>query len=143
MTLKMPTNPQLWLAKRSRSLAVGISPLFHGTRYPNAILESGMLQPSSVGDTVVCFSRSPEEAAFWATLPRDDDEGHGAVMVFDRNRLSMRYRLEIWHDDMAQVDEQEERIWDRDVLLTAGLIGVASHPFSGRSVAGLAFKALR
>jgi hypothetical protein len=53
-------------------------------------------------------------------------------LVFDRNRLSMRYRLELWHDDMAEVDEQEERIWGRDVLLTAGLIGVASQPASGK-----------
>jgi hypothetical protein len=44
----------------------------------------------------------------------------------------MRYRLELWHDDMAEVDEQEERIWGRDVLLTAGLIGVASQPASGK-----------
>jgi hypothetical protein len=30
-------------------------------------------------------------------------------------------RLELWHDDMAEVDEQEERIWGRDVLLNDGL----------------------
>ena len=129
MTLKMPADPQLWLAERG--LAVGVNALFHGTPYPNAVLASGTLEASPVC-AVVCFSRSPHEAAFWAILPRDDNEDTCAVLVFDRNRLSMRYRLEPWHDDMAQVDEQEERIWGRDVSLTAGLIGVASQPASGK-----------
>jgi len=105
--------------------------LFHGTPYPNAVLASGTLEASPVCQ-VVCFSRSPHEAAFWATLPRDDNEDWCAVLVFDRNRLSMRYRLELWHDDMAEVDEQEERIWGRDVLLNDGLIGVARQPASGK-----------
>jgi hypothetical protein len=90
MTLKMPADPQFWLAERARELAVGVHALFHGTPYPNAVLASGMLVPASVGDQVICFSRSPHEAAFWAILPRDDNEDTCAVFVFDRNRLSMR-----------------------------------------------------
>jgi hypothetical protein len=138
MTLTMPADPQLWLAERARELAVGVNALFHGTPYPNAVLASGTLEASPVCQ-VVCFSRSPHEAAFWATLPRDDNEDWCAVLVFDRSRLSMRYRLESWHDGMAQVHEQEERIWGRDVLLTAGLIGVASQPSSAAARDGSRF----
>jgi len=61
------------------------SVLFHGTRYHTSILRSGMLLFATSGAPVVCFSRSPEVAAYWATLPRDDDEGCGAVFVFDRS----------------------------------------------------------
>jgi hypothetical protein len=63
MTLKMPADPQLWLADRARGLAVGVNALFHGTPYPNAVLASGTLEASPVCQ-VVCFSRSPHEAAF-------------------------------------------------------------------------------
>ena len=33
-------------------------------------------------------------AAHFATLPRDDDEGAGAILVFDRSSLNTRYKLE-------------------------------------------------
>jgi hypothetical protein len=134
MTLKMPADPRLWLSQRAHDLATAINPLFHGTRYLNAILESGMLVPPEVGDPEVSFSRSPNEAAFWATLPRDDDEGRGAVLVFDRDRLAMRHRLEPVDNAFFDVDEQEERVWERNVLLADGLVGIATQPqpFLGR-----------
>jgi hypothetical protein len=70
MTLKLPNDPQLWLANCARELARGRSVLFHGTPFPNAILKSGELRfDESCGDPVVCFTRSPNEAAFWAALP--------------------------------------------------------------------------
>ena len=134
MTLKVPANSRLWLAQRARDLAVGINPVFHGTRYANAILAAGTLVPDRfVGDPVVCFSRSPFEAAFWATLPRDIDEGRGAVLVFDRDRLAMRYRLEPCDNAFFDVDEQEERVWERDIPLSVGLVGIASQRFLSRN----------
>jgi hypothetical protein len=127
----MPADPKTWLVQRARDLAVGINPLFHGTRYPDEILMSGMLKAASIGDACVCFSRSPEEAAFWATLEREDDEGRGAVFVFDRDRLLTRYRLDPVNCSIDR-DEHEERVWDRDVTLTSGLIGIASQPIPTR-----------
>jgi hypothetical protein len=94
-----------------------------------------MLVPDRyTGDPVVCFSRSPGEAAYWAILPRDDDECRGAVLVFDRDRLAMRHRLEPVDNAFFDVDEQEERVWERDVLLADGLVGIAIQPqrFLGR-----------
>ena len=76
-----PKDLKSWLIQRARYLAVGINPLFHGTRYPNEILASGYLSHGSVGDLAVCFSRSPEEAAFWATLEREDEPSDHAVSV--------------------------------------------------------------
>jgi hypothetical protein len=50
MTLVMPKDPKTWLVQRARDLAVGINPLFHGTRYPGEILASGSLKAGSIGD---------------------------------------------------------------------------------------------
>jgi len=71
------------LVQLSRKLAGRRPVLFHGT-YPKSIACSGMLLFATAGDPVVCFSRSVEVAAYWADMPRDDDEGRGAVFVFDR-----------------------------------------------------------
>ena len=43
----------------------------------------------------------------------------------------MRYRLEPINDGIYR-DEQEERVWSRNVSLTAGLIGIASQPIPPR-----------
>jgi hypothetical protein len=85
-----PTDPELWLARRARELGAGLSPLFHGTRYASKILDSGTLRWSEVGRQVVCFTKSPEAAAYWATIERDCDDGRGAIFIFDRDRLQHR-----------------------------------------------------
>jgi hypothetical protein len=54
MTLKMPTDDQLWLSQRARDLAMGINPLFHGTRYPNA---NGSPSYRLVGDDSAAFGQ--------------------------------------------------------------------------------------
>ena len=89
------------LVQLSRKLAGRRPVLFHGTRYPKSIARSGMLLFATAGDPVVCFSRSVEVAAYWADMPRDDDEGRGAVFVFDRCSLATRYRLEPFHDPIG------------------------------------------
>jgi hypothetical protein len=54
------------------------------------------------------------------------------VFVFDRDRLVTRYRLDLV-DVSMKVDEQEERVWERDVPLGIALVGVASQPIAARS----------
>jgi hypothetical protein len=116
-----------WLAQRARELAAGSNALFHGTRYPNMILTAGALEPDTIGDPAICFTRSPEAAAYWATMERDTDEGRGAIFVFDRARLAMRYRLQLFEDSL-NIDECEERVYDRSVELYAALLGFVSQP---------------
>ena len=57
----------------------------------------------------MAFSRSPRVAAHFATLPRDDDEGVGAILVFDRPSLKTRYKLECidngWATDASEFNE--------------------------------------
>jgi hypothetical protein len=116
-------SSERFLIKSARLLARGVSPLFHGTRYLSQILRCGALRAAEIGDCVVCFTRSPEEAAFWATLKRDDGNELGAVLVFDRDRLRTRYRLDAGNASELR-DEHEERVWFRDISLGCALIGV-------------------
>ena len=120
------------LAAGAREQGKGAECLFHGTRHPNAILSSGRLACSLVIPKIA-FSRSPEEAAYWATLSRDDDEGRGAVLVFDRRQLSTRYHIQCAVDPGSSADEQEELIWSRHVALRDGLITFVSEPYLARS----------
>ena len=64
-----------------------------------------------------------------ATLPRDDDEGGGAILVFDRKALRSRYELEC-HAEGWPVEEAEERIWYRDVGIAFSLTDVIVTPVS-------------
>jgi hypothetical protein len=126
--LKREIDLEFWISEVSRDLAIGINPLFHGTRYPLTILKSGKLIPGPCGDVAVCFTRSALVAAYWATLPRDDGEDRGAVFVFDRDRLSTCYQFDTSEHFDVEDDEQEERVWNRSVLLTAGMVGLATQP---------------
>jgi len=130
--LNVSDDVELWLARSARAQAQGIEALYHGTRYPAAILEAGALMPAHVGAPVVCFTRSAEEAASWTTLPRDDDEGRGAIFIFDRRRIVARHRLYL-HNDLADRAEFEERVWDEIVNLNGALVGLVSEPFASRS----------
>jgi hypothetical protein len=114
--------------QRPEAATKGRPVLFHGTRHPASIAGSGMLLFATSGDPVVSFSRSPEVAAYWADVTRDDDEGRGAVFVFDRRSLAARYRLEPFHDpiwDMptSRSDEMEERVWLTNIAIAPHLIG--------------------
>ena len=61
-------------------------------------------------------------------LERDDDDGRGAILVFDRDRLKTRYRLELI-DESWSIAEQEECICSRNVPLGLALIGIISEQF--------------
>jgi hypothetical protein len=80
------------LALQTRAIARGRDVLYHGTRYRELILASGLLALSNSG--CVYFTRDVETAVHWATLPRDDEDA-GAILVFDRPSLRARYRLEL------------------------------------------------
>jgi hypothetical protein len=126
------------LVQLSRQLAGRRPVLFHGTRYSASIVRSGMLLFATGGDPVISFSRSPEVAAYWADMPRDDDEGRGAVFVFDRRSLAARYRIEPFRWGGAD-DEMEERVWLTNIAIAPHLIGfveTASPPMTNqRSIA--------
>jgi hypothetical protein len=116
------------LVQLSRQLAGRRPVLFHGTRSPASIVRSGMLLFATSGDPVISFSRSPEVAAYWADVPRDDDEGRGAVFVFDRRSLAARYRIKPFHDRIwdkppYRNDEMEERVWLTNIAIAPHLIG--------------------
>jgi hypothetical protein len=38
--------------------------------------------------------RSAEVAAYWALVPREDDEGRASILIFDRQSLARRYKIE-------------------------------------------------
>jgi hypothetical protein len=117
------TKRELLLAKRAREAAEGREALFHGTKHPKLILRTDVLLPSECGciQTAVSFTRSPEVAAYFALLPRDADEELGAVLVFDRQSLRCRHRVEphhdpIWDNKKCRRDESEELIWGHPIM---------------------------
>jgi hypothetical protein len=128
-------RPQEWyspavreLAALARQVAMNRDVLYHGTRYAQSIIRMGVLFHPPAGCRAVSFTRSPEEAAYFALLPRDDDEGRGGILIFDRQSLHSRYKIELCHDaiwDTATVcyDEAEEQIWDDVVDIGRYLIG--------------------
>jgi hypothetical protein len=137
--------------EKARALARGQDVLFHGTRYRESVLASGILR-FPPGAQTLSFTRSPDVAAHWAALPRDDDEGAGAVLVFDRASLRARYKLECvddsWEADpsefnefwRAKHDEFEEQVWGRNVEIAPHLIGLISAPIEPRSGKARAIK---
>ena len=60
--------------------------LYHGTPYPRLILRSGTLLRAECGDEKVCLTRSPEVAAYWALLQRDDHEARGGPIRHARDQ---------------------------------------------------------
>ena len=122
------TDAQRELANEARK-AMSHDVLYHGTRYSRLILTTGMLLRARSGERKVCFTRSPEVAAYWALLKRDDDEYRGAILVLDRNSLERAYAIQIipgpfWHTRSLFHDEAEEAIWDDVSDLARHLIGL-------------------
>lgn len=126
------------LAGLTRKAATGRDVLFHGTRHASSIRTTGVLFHSIPGDPMVSFTRCPETAAYFALMERDDDEGCGAILIFDRQSLRCRYRIEPWHDDIwddetGRRDEMEERVWENISDVGHHLIGVVTEPMTRRS----------
>jgi hypothetical protein len=140
-----------FLLEKARALARGQNVLFHGTRYRESILASGVLKVSP-GVGTLSFTRSPYVAAHWGALPRDDEEQAGAIFVFDRVSLGTRYKLECvengWQAEPSRFnefwrtdhDECEEQVWGRNVEIAPHLIGLICAPIEPRSTKGRAIK---
>lgn len=108
--------------------------LYHGTRYFNAIRATDTLRRAPFGDLCVSMTRRPEVACYVAMSDRDDDEGLGAVLVLDRQKLQARYQIDVRHcacwdgcghgPDPWMFDEAEEAIWQDIVRLRRYLIDI-------------------
>jgi hypothetical protein len=122
----------------ARRKAMSKDVLYHGTRYAKSIMETGVLLHSLFGDQKVCLTRSAEVAAYWALIKRDDDEGRGAILIFDRQSLEGRYKIEsnpevYWHTRTLFHDEAEEEIWGSVADIRKHLVGLVSGPAVTRS----------
>ena len=127
------TTAERELVLLARKLATNRDVLYHGTRYRQSILKTETLFRPEVGVDAVSFTRSPEVAAYWALLNRDDDEGRGSILVCDRQSLASHYKIKCnpqvyWHGDTAFHDEAEEQIFDNVTKIGDHLIGIVSGP---------------
>ena len=121
------------LAGMARQNAMDQDALYHGTRFAELILKTGVLFYSDPGDPKVSFTRSPEVAAYWALRERDYDEGRGSVFIFDRQSLECQYKIKAnpevcWHTKTLFHDEAEEEIWANVIDIGNHLIGIVSGP---------------
>ena len=82
-------------SRRARSTRVG-------SRGSGTFLPDGPNSASGLGDQKVSLTRSAEVAAYWALLDRDDDEGRGAILIFDQRSLERRYKVEAVPDAREQ-----------------------------------------
>jgi hypothetical protein len=100
--------------------------LYHGTRYLPLVLRIGKLVPSTIGEMGVFFSRSPETAAYFATiLGYKEEHLSPGILILDRNSLAQSYRIEPnRYDVFDDRDEREEVVWRRIVSFRRHLLGV-------------------
>jgi hypothetical protein len=95
--------------------------LYHGTCFPNSILSSGVIRFARIGDPAVSLTRDKRVAHRFASMPRDDAEKTGAILILDWDSLRCRYRIEPFNYGMdacygyGHREESEEAIWERDV----------------------------
>jgi hypothetical protein len=122
------TTAERRLADLARAMARDRNALFHGTRYARSILRTGVLFFSIPGEPRAAFTRSPEIAAYWAFLKRDDDEACGAILILDRKSLNQRYTIKRRDDVLRTFDEEEEAIWENVTNVSQHLIGFISEP---------------
>lgn len=80
------------------------------------------------------FTRSPEAAAYFALMERFNDEGRGAILIFDRDSLLSQYKINLIHEKWVPVgdtgwhDEAEEEIWVDVTDVAKHLIGLVYEP---------------
>jgi hypothetical protein len=113
------------LAKVLRPLVRTSKPLlFHGTQRPNQILTQNTLKCSDAGTCSVHFTRELTVAAFFVLLDKhENDDGIGAILVFDRDRLAQDYSLKCFRDKsldqipyLHDFNEADERVYRRDII---------------------------
>jgi hypothetical protein len=132
------TEAERKLANMARKKAKNRDVLYHGTRYANSILKTRVLFRAEFGDQAIFLTRSAEVAAYWAGMKRDDDEGRGSILLFDRRSLERQYNVEpnpevFWHTKTQFHDEAEEQVWAEVIDINNYLIGLVHGPRARRS----------
>ena len=113
------------MARLARKIGRGHDAIYHGTRHLPLVLRIGKLLPSDFGDTAVFLTRSPEVAAYWASMMgREIDQFSGGILVLNRTSLVQNYRLEPSRYTEEWDDEREESIWGRPIDIRRHLLGV-------------------
>jgi hypothetical protein len=122
------TDRERVLAQLARKIGRGRDSIYHGTRHLPEVLRSGKLVPPLNGETAIFLSRSPETAAYFASLLQTKGSQCSAgVLVLNRRSLTQSYRLQPHrYDAESHQDEREEVIWNRIVNVRRHLLGVAS-----------------
>jgi len=94
--------------------------LYHGTRFPRAILESDALLCVEDDYLAVHFSRLFFVSMYWGTIKRiKGDEGIGAVLVLDRLRIAQNFRLVCRRDDFwdETPGRKEPKCWEAEEII--------------------------
>jgi hypothetical protein len=79
------------------------------------------------GSRTVSLTRSPEIAAHFAFLTREDDDGFGAILVFRRASLAQRHRLVAYHWSTQESGRGEmEEFVSETIEIGRHLIGLVS-----------------
>lgn len=84
------------LPTATRRLLQKLAPevLFHGTRFLSHIVADDELAAPLDGNGAIYFSRCPDEASWHAATRRYDfDDGRGAIIALDRQRLAANYKI--------------------------------------------------
>jgi hypothetical protein len=119
------TDREIVMARLARKIGRGHDAIYHGTRHLPSVLRTGKLLPSDFGDTAVFFTRSPEVAAYWASMMgREIDQFCGGILVLNRTSLVQNCRLQPSRYTEEWDDEREESIWDRPIDIRRHLLGV-------------------
>jgi hypothetical protein len=115
------------MAQLARKIGRGSDAIYHGTRHLDDVLRCGKLLPPLNGEPGIFLSRSPEAAAYFASLLQTQASGYSpGVLVLNRRSLTQSYRLEPSRYDVdSDQDEREEVVWNRIVNVRRHLLGVA------------------
>jgi hypothetical protein len=88
------TDPGRVMAQLARKIGRGCDAIYHGTRHLPLVLRYGKLAPPLSGERGIFLSRSPETAAYFASLSGiEADRYSPGVLVLNRRSLTQSYRL--------------------------------------------------
>jgi hypothetical protein len=120
------SDRQIVMARLARKIGRDHDAIYHGTRHLPLVLRSGKLLPAGNWDPAVFFTRSPEVAAYWASmLGREIDQFCGGILILDRTTLVHSYRLEPSSEaEVWKYDEREENVLGRSINIRRHLLGV-------------------
>ena len=120
------TDRERVMANLARKIGRGCDVIYHGTRRLPLVLRFGKLMPPMNGETAIFLSRSPETAAYFASLlGYEADRLSAGILVLNRRSLTQSYRLDLSrYDEDSDRDEREEVIWGRIVNVRRHLLGV-------------------